>query len=239
MSATFPVASLAFCLAISAHNLEEAVWLPAWSERAGRLHARVGAREFRFAVIVLTALAWGVAVSAYLGGRESVGAYLLAGYALAMLLNVVAPHLAATALMRSYAPGTATAVLLNLPACALLLRAALLLGVRGGGQFLRGAVPVRLADLLQERLDRLLAALQAEQRCRRLACPPQRRHDHLVERLGVEFLADPLGLQQAAVGEGRIDDAEPVTNPFGLAVADEDDLHGGIDRRGSPLPPDL
>ena len=128
MSVTFPLASLAFCLAISAHNLEEAVWLPAWSERAGKIHARVGAREFRFAVIVLTALAWGVAVAAQLGGRESVGAYLLAGYALAMLLNVVAPHLLATAFMRSYAPGTATAVLLNLPACALLLRAALVDG---------------------------------------------------------------------------------------------------------------
>lgn len=121
---TFALASVLFCLAISAHNLEEAIWLPAWSQGAGRWHAKVGAREFRFAIVVLTMLAWAVALAAHLGGRESVGAYLLAGYALAMLLNVFAPHLAACALTRRYAPGTATAVLFNLPACALLLRAA-------------------------------------------------------------------------------------------------------------------
>lgn len=48
-------------------------------------------------------------------GRESFGAYLVAGYALAMLLNVLLPHLLATVAMRRYMPGTATAVLLNLP----------------------------------------------------------------------------------------------------------------------------
>ena len=118
------------------HNLEEAIWLPAWSEGAGKWHARVGAREFRFAVTALTVLAWGVALSAHLGGRESVGAYLLAGYALAMLLNVVAPHLVATAFTRSYAPGTATAVLFNLPACALVLQAALRDGYVRPGVFI-------------------------------------------------------------------------------------------------------
>jgi hypothetical protein len=50
--------------------------------------------------------------------------YLLSGYALAMLVNVVFPHLAATFGLRRYAPGTATAVLFNLPVTALLLQQA-------------------------------------------------------------------------------------------------------------------
>jgi len=51
-----------------------------------------------------------------------VGAYLVAGYALAMLLNVLFPHTVATLLMRRYAPGTATALLINMPITVMLIR---------------------------------------------------------------------------------------------------------------------
>ena len=73
----------------------------------------MGAAEFRFAVAALTLLAYGCAAWASAGG--AIGAYLICGYALAMALNVFAPHLAATVAMRRYAPGTATAVLFVLP----------------------------------------------------------------------------------------------------------------------------
>jgi len=111
-----------FAGAITLHNLEEAIWLPAWSEKAGRWHHEVGAREFRFAVVVLTLLAYVFAWAAVAYGRESFGAYLLSGYALAMLLNVLFPHVAATIIMRRYAPGTLTALFFNLPVTLLLLR---------------------------------------------------------------------------------------------------------------------
>jgi hypothetical protein len=55
------------------------------------------------------------AALASIGGPRSFGAYFIAGYALAMVLNVVIPHLAATITLHTYAPGTATALLLNLP----------------------------------------------------------------------------------------------------------------------------
>ena len=110
-----------FALAVTLHNLEEALLLPAWSRSAGRWHHPVEAREFRFAVSVLTVFAYAAAYLAAVGGKESVGAYLLAGYALAMLLNVLFPHVLATVVMRRYAPGTATALLLNLPITVLLL----------------------------------------------------------------------------------------------------------------------
>ena len=110
-----------FALAVTVHNIEEAMQLPAWSKNAGKWHHPVGAREFRFAVIVLTLLAYTVALLATAGGKESVGAYLAAGYALAMLLNVFFPHVIATVMMRRYAPGTLTALLLNLPVTLFLL----------------------------------------------------------------------------------------------------------------------
>ncbi len=118
---SFPLLSWLFAVAITIHNLEEALRLPAWSQSAGRWHHPVGAREFRFAVGVLTALAYVAACLSMVGGKESAGAYLVAGYALAMLLNVFFPHLLATLIMRRYAPGTATALLLNLPVTLLLL----------------------------------------------------------------------------------------------------------------------
>lgn len=113
-----------FAAAVAVHNLEEAFLLPAWSERAGRWHSPVGAREFRFAVLVLTVFAVGAALLAAAQGRESLGAYLLSGYALAMLLNVVFPHLLATIAMRRYMPGTATALAFNLPVTVALLHQA-------------------------------------------------------------------------------------------------------------------
>ena len=113
-----------FAVAVSVHNLEEAVWLPKWSASCGRWHRPVAAGPFRFTVAALTLAAWAAVFLAVLGGRESIGAYLTAGYALAMLLNVVFPHLLAVVVLRRYAPGIATALVLNLPVTLLLLQKA-------------------------------------------------------------------------------------------------------------------
>ena len=110
-----------FALAITVHNLEEAIWLPEWSKTAGRWHRPVSAKEFRFAVFVLTVLAYAAAGLATAEGKESTGAYLAAGYALAMLLNVFLPHGIATLVMRRYVPGTLTALIFNLPVTIMLL----------------------------------------------------------------------------------------------------------------------
>lgn len=124
----FVLLSWLFALAVTLHNIEEAILLPAWSQTAGRWQHPVGAREFRFAVIVLSAAAYGAAYFAMVGGRESVGAYIVVGAALAMLLNVAFPHLLATLVLRRYAPGTGTALLLNLLVTVLLLREAIVEG---------------------------------------------------------------------------------------------------------------
>ena len=121
---TFGILIWLFVLATALHNFEEALWLPTWSLRAGRWHSVVSSSQFRGAVIVLTLFAALCAFLARVGGKGSVGAYLVTGYALTMLLNVLAPHVTASLVMRRYMPGTATALLFNLPATLLLLRAA-------------------------------------------------------------------------------------------------------------------
>ena len=113
-----------FPLAITIHNMEEAIWLPEWSRYAGRFHRQVEKIEFRFAVCVLTILAWTITYLSVTGGKQSIGVYLLCAYSLAMLINVFIPHLAATLLLRRYAPGLVTGLVLNLPVCLLILSAA-------------------------------------------------------------------------------------------------------------------
>ena len=117
-----------FAVVVTLHNAEEALFLQQWSQKAGRWHPPVGAGEFRFAVTILTLFAFIAAYWSASGPRGSAGAYLVSGYALAMLLNVVFPHLAATLVMRRYVPGTVTAVLLILPVTSLLLYRAFLQG---------------------------------------------------------------------------------------------------------------
>lgn len=121
MFMTYPILGWLFAFAVTLHNVEEAILLPKWSIRTGRWHAPVGEFEFRLAVAVLTLLAYGVAYLPSIQGPQAVAAYALAGYALAMLLNVFFPHVLATIILREYAPGTATALLFNLPVCSALL----------------------------------------------------------------------------------------------------------------------
>jgi len=136
----------AFPVAITLHNLEEGIWLPAWSEQAGALHPVVGAGEFRFAVFVIAVAAWVVTGVAVRSGRWAAAA----AFWVAMLLNVVFPHLLATLLMRRYAPGLATALAINLPVCAYLLRRVERDGLMTRAAVLRSAaigVPVLLASV--------------------------------------------------------------------------------------------
>ena len=111
--------------AVLAHNIEEALYLPAWSHRGGRWHAPVKPFEFRFAVSILSLLLVLVAALATWQGYQSVPAYLFAGYVFAMVVNVLLPHVAASIALRSYMPGTGTALLLNLPLGGLFLFRAL------------------------------------------------------------------------------------------------------------------
>ena len=114
-----------FALALTIHNLEEAIWLPKWSQQAGRWHPRVNKFPFRFAVVVLTLLAYGIILCSYWGGKGNLGDYLLTGYAFTMLLNAFFPHLLGTLVLRRYCPGLITALFLNVPVMSLLLLSAL------------------------------------------------------------------------------------------------------------------
>lgn len=117
-----PYTHLIWALAISetVHNLEEAIWLPAWSQTIGVWHPSIGALEFRSSVIVITLLFY--AIFYYFSQHENALARHLMGGSLVMILfNVLVPHLLATMVTTRYAPGVASGVLLNGPIAGYLL----------------------------------------------------------------------------------------------------------------------
>ena len=114
-----------FPVVIILHNVEEAIWLPGWAKRTGFWRSPVSPGAFRFAAAVLTVLALAVTWLSARSGGQTLWTYLMFGYMAAMLANVVYPHVAISIATRSYTPGTATAVALNLPVLSFLVASAL------------------------------------------------------------------------------------------------------------------
>ena len=107
---------LFFLLGFTLHNIEEALWLPKWSRYAKKYHKEVGEKEFRFALIVVTALGYLITLQQLILGPENVVSQdIFLGFVLVMACNAIFPHLMASIVLRKYAPGTLTGLLLNLP----------------------------------------------------------------------------------------------------------------------------
>ena len=110
-----------FPIVVTLHNAEEAIWLPGWSKRTVLWHSPVTPGSFRFAVLVLTVLAFAITWLSGGSGKQTVWTYLAFGCMAATMANVLIPHIALTVALRSYMPGVATAMALNLPVLSLLM----------------------------------------------------------------------------------------------------------------------
>ena len=56
-------------LACALHNIEEALFLPAWAKSAGTFHKPVGVVEFVFAIVVLTTVEVVITILASFSGK--------------------------------------------------------------------------------------------------------------------------------------------------------------------------
>jgi len=110
-----------FPLAITLHNLEEALWLPQWSQHASRFQKPISKNEFHFAVLLITMIAYLATCFFMFFPWERIFTFVFAGFLGAMIVNALFPHLAATIALRKYAPGTLTGVFLMIPVGILLL----------------------------------------------------------------------------------------------------------------------
>lgn len=107
--------ALFFCLAITLHNIEEAIWLPSWSQSSYAIQQPVASNEFHFAVIVITALAYLTAFFVVQFSHSQLAKYAFIGFLGSMIFNTFFPHLLSTIIMQAYAPGLITGLLLIVP----------------------------------------------------------------------------------------------------------------------------
>jgi hypothetical protein len=107
---------LLFLLGFTLHNCEEAIWLPKWSRYAKRFHEPVESNEFIFAVIIVTIIGYLLTAADFiLGSTGNLINYIYLGFIGMMGLNVIFPHLLASIVLKKYAPGLLTGIMLNLP----------------------------------------------------------------------------------------------------------------------------
>ena len=95
--------------------MEEALWLPRWSQHSSQFQKPVSSSEFHFAVIVITVLAYLSAFSYLYNPESDFSKWIFIGFLGSMIFNAIFPHLIATILMKKYAPGLLTGLLLNIP----------------------------------------------------------------------------------------------------------------------------
>jgi Na+(H+)/acetate symporter ActP len=104
-----------FPISFALHNVEEAIWFPAFSKSAGKFHKPVEKYEFTFAVVILTLLSFIITILFSIHGKLSIACYLYFAFNFGMLINVFFPHLVATIFSKKYCPGLLTGILFLIP----------------------------------------------------------------------------------------------------------------------------
>ena len=99
-------------LAVTLHNVEEAIWLPEFRTRHG--WNSITASQFRLAALVVALSAFAVTYGAIQKNRSRTVSYLFYAFCWIMLLNVFW-HVGASFYFRAYAPGAITAVVSVFP----------------------------------------------------------------------------------------------------------------------------
>lgn len=129
-----------FALALTVHNIEEGLFLPAFTASVPRLSAHSTPFSFRFALVVFTGAAYLLVGAAAAG--DGLATHALAGLAVVMAVNAVLPHLLLTVLIRRYAPGTLTGLIIMLPLSLILAGRLLVDGAISGSGLALSAVVV-------------------------------------------------------------------------------------------------
>ena len=119
---------LFFPLAITLHNIEEALWLPQWSHHAAKYHSPVEKNEFHFALIIITALAYLVTFFRVILPDVVFISWIFYGFLGVMIINAIFPHLVATIALKKYAPGLFTGIFLIIPINSILIYRAVSIG---------------------------------------------------------------------------------------------------------------
>ena len=134
--------------AVIIHNIEEALWLPQWSKYAKKYQKEIKPYEFHFAVLIITALALLVTCGILFFPENFLAESLYFGFFGMMILNAFFPHLILTIVLKKYAPGTITAIILNVPIISCVVIKALYCNIINPLQFVISILIIGVLTLL-------------------------------------------------------------------------------------------
>ncbi len=121
IASSYKLTAILFGIGVTLHNLEEAMFLADWS----RSHLKPWFEPDRKIYWALTSLVsvviWIPIVGVCVSNESSGFQNALSGFALAMAINAVLPHLVISLAKHSYSPGLGTGMLFNLPLGVLLI----------------------------------------------------------------------------------------------------------------------
>lgn len=118
---SFRLIVLLFALGVTLHNLEEGLFLARWLRCHIKLRFVPNPAIFWFLTSLVSLVIWVAAIGVTVRPENRSLRLALAGFALAMAVNALLPHLALSLAKRSYSPGTASGMLFNLPLGVLIL----------------------------------------------------------------------------------------------------------------------
>ena len=140
IASSYKLTAILFGIGVTLHNLEEAMFLVDWSRSQLRLWFEPNPKIYWVLTSLVSVVIWipvvGVCVSKESASFQSA----LSGFALAMAINAVLPHLVISLVTHSYSPGVGTGMLFNLPLGALLIHGQLSERAISPVEFWRSAV---------------------------------------------------------------------------------------------------
>jgi hypothetical protein len=122
---SYKLTAVLFGIGVTLHNLEEAMFLADWTRSHLKLRFEPNHKIYWVLTSLLSIAIWIPVVGVCASKESSRFQDALSGFALAMAVNAVLPHLAISLVKRSYSPGLGTGMLFNLPLGVLLIHAQL------------------------------------------------------------------------------------------------------------------
>ena len=115
IASSYRLTAILFAIGVTLHNLEEALFLVDWSHSHLKLWFEPNPKIYWVLTSLVSLVIWIPVVGVCVSKESASFQNALSGFALAMAINAVLPHLMISLVTHSYSPGTGTGMLFNLP----------------------------------------------------------------------------------------------------------------------------
>jgi Na+(H+)/acetate symporter ActP len=121
IASSYRLTAILFGIGVTLHNLEEAIFLVDWFRSHLKLRFEPNPKIYWVLTSLVTVVIWIPVVGVCVSKENCSFQIALSGFALAMAINAVLPHLMISLVKHSYSPGVGTGMLFNLPLGVLLI----------------------------------------------------------------------------------------------------------------------